>query len=596
MDISELKSCIEGNLLAAKQGNLSLADLLALAESLQGAGMSQEAMTLYETWLAHTQDANKVLAMFNFASILQSTDRIAEAEKIYRSCLTERPFFAQPCINLGLILERRGEREQAIAVWNKLLSPAAKPHVSSDMQVIAWNHVGRVREELKQYPLAELALANSLALNPDQPGVIQHWVHIRQKSCDWPVYRPLPGISANQMMMATSPLAMLALNQDPVQQLLSAHAFVARTYGFKEEKLCEGRPYKHDRIRIGYVSGDLCVHAVGLLLAELLEGHDRSRYEIYAYDFSPEDGTAHRQRLRQAVDHMRYVHKLSDRETAEIIVYDEIDVLIDLHGLSANARPGIFALHPAPLQGTYLGFIGTTGMPWFDFVITDERAFPDELEPYFTEKALRLKSSFIPLTKEEDKELNINRAQFGISDQAFVMAAFGNSYKLNPEWFTVWLELLHDLPHAVLWLVDDNAAATANLKAFAQQHGAPTDRIVFTPRAHYDEYKQRLKLADVFLDTFPYNCGSTTNNVIQAGLPMVSMYGKTMVSRMGLSILGSIGLEAYCVDNPQDYKIRVTELANMDVTQRNLLRHKFASASKGGVITAEIERLLESMR
>jgi len=597
MNHSELQQAFKSHLNLAQKNALPLPDLLTIAESLQTSGMPESALELYAVWIQHTSDGNKSLAMFNFGSLLQSTGKTEEAEKIYRECIAERPYFAQPCINLGLILERRGLRDQAISVWSKLLgSDAIQAQVPSEMQLTAWNHVGRVREDLKQYQLAEVALMKSLAIKPDQPGVIQHLVHIRQKSCDWPIYIDLPGISSHQMLMATSPLAMLAHTQDPVQQLLTAHAFVGRTYSFKEEKLCEGRQYKHERIRIGYVSGDLCVHAVGLLMAELLEGHDRSKFEIYAYDFSLEDGTPHRQRLKNAIDTIRYVHALTDKQVAEVVLHDEIDVLIDMHGLSAGARPGIFALHPAPLQGTYLGFIGTTGMPWFDFVVTDAKAFPPELEPYFAEKPIRLKSSFIPLTPDTEQALTITREQLGFTADAFIMAAFGNSYKFTPELFKVWLDLLHVIPHAVLWLVDDNAAATANLKAFIYRNGAPVDRIVFTPRAQYDEYKQRLKIADVFLDTFPYNCGSTTNNVVQAGLPMVTMYGKTMVSRMGLSILSSMDLAHYCVDNEDDYKARVSEIAGLSSDERTALREKIRKIKPNqSALSQELEGLIQGL-
>ena len=596
MNNSDLQKGFAANLKMARKGTLPLAELLTMAESLQNSGMTDAALELYEVWTGHSSDSNKSLAMFNYGSLLQSTGKTAEAEKIYRECLAERPYFAQPCINLGLILERRGEREQAIAIWNGLLSAEAlKVDVPVDMLVVAWNHVGRVREDLKLYQLAEVALIKSLALKPDQPGVIQHWIHIRQKACDWPIYQPLPGISHYQMLMATSPLAMLAYSEDPVQQLLTAHAFVGRTYSFKQETLSQGRVYRHERTRIAYVSGDLCVHAVGLLLAELFEGHDRSKYEIYAYDFSLEDGTPHRQRLKKSIDNIRFVHGLTDRQVAEVVLHDEIDVLIDLHGLSAGARPGIFALHPAPLQGTYLGFIGTTGMPWFDFVITDNKAFPPELEPYFAEKPLRLSSSFIPLTPETDAPLTVTREQYGLPTDAFVMAAFGNSYKFTPELFSVWLSLLNDIPQAVLWLVDDNPATTANLKAFIYRSGAPADRIVFTPRGHYEEYRQRLKLADVFLDTFPYNCGSTTNNVVQAGLPMVTMYGKTMVSRMGLSILSSLNLEYFCVDNAKDYAERVRFISNISAEHTASLRLKIRSARNQNNLSSQLELLIESI-
>jgi predicted O-linked N-acetylglucosamine transferase (SPINDLY family) len=316
-------------------------------------------------------------------------------------------------------------------------------------------------------------------------------------------------------------------------------------------------------LRIGFVSGDLCVHAVGLLLAELIEGIDRTKHEVVAYDFSPEDGTAHRARLKSAFDHIRPIHTLTDRQVAEQVLEDEIDVLIDLHGLSSGARPGIFALHPAPKQGTYLGFIGTTGMPWFDFVIADKYALPEELTQYFTEKPLYVEGSFIPLTRDETPVREASRSEFGLSDEAFVMAAFGNVYKITPEMFATWMALLKEIPKAVLWIIDDNPATTANLKAHATAANIDLNKIKFTPRTTHIEYKAKLKLADVFLDTFPYNCGSTSNDVINAGVPLVTISGKSLVSRMGGSILKHAKLESTICESSDEYLEKIITLSKM---------------------------------
>jgi predicted O-linked N-acetylglucosamine transferase (SPINDLY family) len=328
--------------------------------------------------------------------------------------------------------------------------------------------------------------------------------------------------------------------------------------------------YQHDKLRIGYVSGDLCTHAVGLLLPELLEGHDHSKFDIYGYDFSPEDGTAVRTRLKPCFDHLRPIHTLSDRQVAEQVLADEIDVLIDLHGLSAGARPGIFALHPAPQQGTYLGFIGTTGMPWFDFVVADKHVLPEELTTYFTEKPLYVDGSFIPLTRDETPVREASRAEFGLPQDAFVMAAFGNVYKITPEMFATWMDILKEIPKAVLWLIDDNATTTTNIKAHAAKAGADVERILFTPRASHEEYRVKLKLADVFLDTFPYNCGSTTNDVINAGVPLVTMRGRTLVSRMGASIVGSVDSSGIICSTANEYIAAVVGLQNKkNITSNN---------------------------
>ena len=550
---------------------MQLAELFTTCEQLQQAGKPDEALHTYKTWLDASTDPNRFMGWFNYGSLLQSTGNTQAAEGAYRQCLAVQPRFPQALINLGLTLEKLGKRDEAIQQWASLVSQRyLQDAPPSDMITMALNHIGRVKEELKQYDLAEQALEQSLAIDPKQTPALQHWIHIRQKSCAWPVYKPLPNISQNAMLMATSPLAMLALTDDPVQQLLTAFAFVERTYSFKEEFLSKDRVYNHAKLRIGFVSGDLCVHAVGLLLAELIEGIDRTKHEVVAYDFSPEDGTAHRARLKCAFDHIRPIHTLTDRQVAEQVLEDEIDVLIDLHGLSSGARPGIFALHPAPKQGTYLGFIGTTGMPWFDFVIADKYALPEELTQYFTEKPLYVEGSFIPLTRDETPVREASRSEFGLSDEAFVMAAFGNVYKITPEMFATWMELLNEIPSAVLWIIDDNPTTTANLKAHAVAANADLNRIQFTPRTTHIEYKAKLRLADVFLDTFPYNCGSTTNDVVQAGVPIVTMSGRTLVSRMGGGILNSLGLSELITDSYENYVLRCKQLSQDEVLRKKI--------------------------
>ena len=548
---------------AVLQAPVGIEALFSACEQLLQSGQMLQALDLYKQWLSSATDANRYMAWFNYGAQLQSAGQPQEAVNAYVQCLTIKPYFPQALINLGLTLEKLGKFEAALQQWASLVSQRLLTDAASeDMVVTALNHIGRLQEILKQYDLAEQALTQSLALNPKQPGVIQHWVHIRQKACKWPVYQDLPGISRNDMLMCTSPLAMLAMTDDPVQQLLSAYAFVQRTYDMKEAYLCQGAPYQHQRIRIGYVSGDLCVHAVGLLLHELLEGHNRAQFEIYGYDFSPEDGTAQRQRLKHAFDHLRPIHAWSDRQVAEQVLADEIDVLVDLHGLSSGARPGIFALHPAPLQGTYLGFIGTTAMPWFDFVLTDREALPPELTPYFTETPLYINGSFLPLTREETPVRNALRSEYALPEAAFVMAAFGNVYKITEEIFNIWLRVLEKTPHAVLWLMDDNPTTTKQLKKHASNRGITEHQIHFTARSVHAEYLAKLRLADVFLDNFPYNCGSTSRDVVNAGVPMLTLQGRSFVSRMGRSIQHVLGLESLVANSFLEYEEKLLQLAN----------------------------------
>jgi predicted O-linked N-acetylglucosamine transferase (SPINDLY family) len=550
----------------ARSGGMALATMVGHAEQLQRDGHAQAASNLYALWLAHHEDPRKHLVWFNHGSLLQQLGQLDQAQNAYEQALAQAADFAQARINLGLVLEKQGHTAQAIAAWAYLTGQRyAKDPVDTDLLTAALNHIGRVHENNRDYRQALEAMEHSLLINPKQAGVIQHWVHIRQKACEWPVYKPLPGISKNEMIMATSPLAMLALTDDPLLQLLSAHAFVARTYGLKEERLCKVKQYHHPKKRIGFASGDLREHAVGFLLPTMLQGLDREKYEVYAYDFTVDDGSAHRKQLLTMFDHVRPVQNLTDRQAAERILEDEIDVMVDLHGLSAGARPGIFALHPAPKQGTYLGFIGTTGMPWFDFVITDRHALPPEHTEYFMEKPLYVEGSFIPLTPPDENLPVVTRADVGLPEEAFVMGAFGNVYKITPEMFAVWMKLLKEIPDSVLWLIDDNPTTTENLKNHARLADADLSRINFSTRTAHKEFCARLKLCDVYLDTYPYNCGSTTNDVVRNGVPLITKYGPTMVSRMGLSVCSAGKNKYYAVNSDYEYLERVLELKKSDI-------------------------------
>ncbi len=548
----------------AKLGLLRLDQLFQKAKSLDESGESDIALALYQAYISNEKSEKRHMALYNYGALQQAQKDIAGAEASYRACIALEPSLGQAIVNLGLLLERSQRKQEALVQWHRIAdAPANGPKYDTEMQTMALNHIGRVYENHKQYDAAEKALERSLLLNPKQTGVLQHWIHIRQKSCAWPIYKDLPGITQHEMLMATSPLAMLALTDDPVQLLLTAHAFVGRTYGFKEEFLCKGKTYSHEKLRIGYVSGDMCTHAVGLLLDKVFDNHDRSKVELYAYDFSPEDGTAVRAHLKKAFHKLHSIHALNDRQVAELVLADEIDVLIDLHGLSSGARPGIFALHPAPKQGTYLGFIGTTGMPWFDFVIADAYVLPPELTRYFTEKPLYVEGSFIPLTHQSTHTDKPERSQYHLPKDAFVMAAFGNVYKITSDMFDTWLEILKSAPHAVLWLIDDNPITTQNLKTYAGLKSVNTDQIIFSPRSSHSEYKQKLLLADLFLDSFPYNCGSTSNDVISMGIPMITLSGRSMVSRMGGSILKSMGMDDMICNTHQEYRKKTLALIRM---------------------------------
>jgi predicted O-linked N-acetylglucosamine transferase (SPINDLY family) len=546
----------------AKSGAMPLEVLMQQAEALKQAGRAQDAMSLYKIWIACTQSPTRFVALFNWGVMLSEAGDMDSAEMAYRQCVGLNPGLLQAKINLGLTLERKKNFDEALQQWGDVAhTPPGPASTDVDLKTMALNHIGRLQESRHLYDQAETALQQSLALKPDQPDAIQHWVHLRQKQCKWPVCVPLPGIRVNDMLAATSPLAMLSLHDDPALQWMASRAFVDRKFKLQEERLAPAQRIPHARIRIGYLSGDLCTHAVGLLMADLIEAHDKTQFEIFAFDFSPEDGTAYRARLKAAFDHVIDVRNLDDRRAALTIRQLEIDVLIDLHGLSSGSRPGIMALHPAHVQGTYLGFIGTTAMPWIDFVVTDPFALPEALTPYFTEEPLYIEGSFIPLHAPVMSEPKVSRTEVGLPEDAVVLASFNNIYKYNAELFAAWMRILKRCDKAVLWLLDDNPWATEQLQQRAVEQGVSLDRLVLAKRCTHQEYRERLRLADLYLDTYPYNAGSTARDVLDARLPMVTLSGKTFISRMAGSMLHAAGVEELVTYSHADYEDTVVALA-----------------------------------
>lgn len=541
---------------------MTLEALIGHAEQLQTTGRASDAARLYDTWIAHNESPAKCVALFNLGVLLSASGELDRAATAYREAWTLNPKLHQARINAGLVEERKHDDAAALQLWRDVATVAGAQADTIPLATIALNHAGRLQESRKQYAAAEAALTESLRLNPAQPDAIQHWVHLRQKQCAWPVYSPLTGLSVNALMGATSPLAMLAALDDPAMQWLAAQAFVRRKYALPDAPRPSAFPGHGDQIRIGYLSGDLCTHAVGLLMAELLEAHDRTRFRIVAFDFSPEDGTAHRARLRKACDEMVDIRTLDDRAAARAIRDREIDVLIDLHGLSSGARPGILALRPAPHIGTYLGFIGTTSLPWVDFVVTDRFTLPEALTPYFSEQPLYIEGSLIPLHAEPVATGRFTRADVGLADDAVVLACFNNVYKFNPEMVSCWLRILRRSDRAVLWLLDDNQWATAALRAFAAGEGVDPARLVFASRCAHAEYREKLTLADLYLDTFPYNAGSTARDVLDAGLPMITLSGRTLVSRMAGGMLHAAGLDELITTSMDEYENTVVALAS----------------------------------
>jgi len=552
---------LDSEIALARSGGMPLTDLLDRATELSQRGRAEASALLYENWISCTESPFRHVACFNWGTVLGALRRHAEAEQAYRRALGFNPQFHQARVNLGHQLEQQGRHEEALAEWRPVIELPPSQDATLELRLHAINNTARLLETLRRYEESEAMLVRSLGLKPRQSDVIQHYVHLRQKQCKWPLYQPVAEVTHNQLMMGTSPLAMLSATDDPALQLMAAQRFAhERTAKPPEVPLFRSGPARTGRVRVGYLSGDLCMHAVGLLTAELFELHDRDRFEVYGLCWSREDGTPLQRRLRAAMDHHVRLGALDDAAAARTIADLGIDVLVDLQGLTSGARPNILGMRPAPIQASYLGFPGTSGLHGVDWLIADPFVMPPELAPYCTEKPLYVPHCYQVSDRQREVGPLPTRARYGLPEDAFVFCSFNNNFKFTEPVVSAWMRILRAVDKSVMWLLADNDWARENVLAQADAHGVARERIVFAPREAPPEYLARFQLADLFLDTFPYNGGTTASDSLWMGTPILTCSGRTYISRMAGSLLTNVGLPDLVTHNLADYERLAVQL------------------------------------
>jgi predicted O-linked N-acetylglucosamine transferase (SPINDLY family) len=530
---------------------MSLAELVTEAQRLQQAGQVDAAVSLYRDFIADGAAVMRHVACFNLGTTLGAMNRPDDAEAAYRQAVALQPNFPHARLNLGHLLERGGQHDAAMGQWRAVIASGA----ATDMRVHAWNNLGRLLESLRRYPEAEAALCESLLLEPSQPNVVQHYVHLRQKQCAWPVYQPVGEVGPNRLLSGTSLLAMMSASDDPALQLLSATRFAhERVPKAQPVALHKAMPPRSGKIRIGYLSGDLHMHAVGLLTPELFELHDRDKFEVWAFCWTPESDMPQRKRILAAMDHHVRLAGVDDATAARLIAEAGIDVLVDLQGLTSGARPAILGWRAAPVQVSYLGLPGTSGLPGVDWLLADAYVMPPELEPYCTEKPIRLPNCYQVSDRQREVAPRPARSTYGLPDDRFVYCSFNNNFKFTPEVFGAWMRVLQQVPDSVLWLLADNDTARENMLRQADAHGVPRERLIFAPRVAPPEYLARFQCADLVLDTFPYNAGTTASDALWMGTPIVTLSGRSYISRMAGSLLSAVGLPELATTTLADYE------------------------------------------
>ena len=547
----------------AATGQLGLFKLISAAEALIASGNRLGAIELYRAWLKKPDPALEYAAYFNLGVLLADTGSQSEAETAYRQAVCLKKDFHQANYNLGVQLEKQGRFQAAIDQWKSSLEQESLKSVEqNDSHKLFLNGLGRLYDKFHQYEDAEEMLRRSLAIDPTQSDALYHLLHLRQKQCKWPIMRKLPGITTETMWDAASPLAILGLTDDPLRLLKTARSFVTKNVRPTPRLVSHEHDYHHNKIKIGFLSGDFCLHAVSLLTVRLFELLDRSQFEVFGFGWSRSEDTSFRKRVVDAFDHFIEISALTDEAAASLIQQHEIDVLIDLQGLTAGARPNIVAHGAAPRQIAYLGYPGTSAIPYVDYVIADQFIFPNELAPFFTEQPIYLPDSFQVSDDTRTRAIVNDPEKYGLPAGKFIFCAFNNNYKITPEMFESWMRILRRVPESILWLLRDNQWAEANMLSAAQAHGIDADRLYFAGRVAPEDYLSRFGTAHLFLDTFPYNAGTTANDALWAGLPIVTLSGSSYVSRMAGSLLRSVGLEQLITHSADTYEEKAIAFAN----------------------------------
>ncbi|MDB5381804.1 MAG: O-linked acetylglucosamine transferase [Rhodospirillales bacterium] len=575
---------------------LPLETLLPLTEQASRQGHRAATVAAYRTWIVANPSGPQIFAAwFNLGVELAQTRDHAAAAQAYSQALVLQPKLDQAAVNLGLALEAQGQPDAALAVWDQALQSTA-------MRVALLNHRGRLLDERKRFTEAEAALRASLLLDPAQPDVVQHWGHARQKGCIWPLYSgEIPGLTAEEFALQIGPLGALALTDDVALQRRSVAGWLARKVAPALHRLSPERGYRHDRIRLGYLSSDFCAHAMSFLIVETLERHDRTAFEVFGYCSSPEDGSAIRARVVAALDHHVPIGHLDDTTAAHRIRADEIDILIDLNGLTKGARMHTLRHKPAPVQATYLGYIGPLPLPELDYIICDHWVIPPDQAGHYAPKPLPLSGLYQANDSRMPELPVLSRTSEGLPKGRFVFCCFSHHYKITESMFKTWCAILRAAEDSVLWIVEDTEDSKANLLARAASLGVEPGRFIFAPRVGPAHYMARFALADLFLDTSPYNAGTVASDALRMGLPILTLSGRAFASRMAGALLHAVGLDDCVTTTHSDYATRASEIANIPALAAQLRQRLAGDAWRRSIgdsasFTARLEAAYRAIR
>ena len=553
-----------------------------LPEIHNNIGKLQLALKRYEAALPSLNQAialnpNYADAYVNRGAALIKLKRIGDALLDLETAISMNPDFSEAHLNYGNAMRQLKLWDRALESYNKAISiqPQFEAHYNR----------GRLLEDLRKFELAIENYEAALSIRPDYeylPGMIQH---NKLQLCDWSdLSKHAQSIieSLGRGIKISTPFCVFSLTDKGHCQLQASQTYANHFHPEVESTDLAKNSAPNKKIRVGYYSADFHDHATAHLMAELFESHDVSRFEFYAFSFGPDRQDTMRTRLRAPFHRFIDVLHRSDREVAVMSRELGIDIAVDLKGYTQDGRTGIFAHRCAPVQVNYLGYPGTMGAPYIDYIIADKTIIPPESQQYYSEQVVYMPHSYqVNDSKRKISERVFSKQELGLPEAGFVFCCFNNNYKILPETFDGWMRLLKAVDGSVLWLLADNPTAVSNLRKEARARGVDPDRLVFAPRMPLDEHLARHRLADLFVDTFPCNAHTTASDALWAGLPVLTRMGQSFASRVAGSLLNAMDLPELITESQEHYEQRALELAlNPDLLKQikeKLARNRLTS-------------------
>lgn len=526
-------------------------------------GRVDEAIGVLRGLVSHHPE--HLFAHVKLGDLLKQTGDDHEAIEMYRRALELNPGFGEIHNNLGTIYTKHSR-------WNEALRSYRLAVECGQSNPTVYQNLGNAYHALRQFESAIESYRRGLALAPNDVSLLPQLIHVQQKLCDWQGLDHLrermllPALSSTEDGLFPPPFNFLGapLEITPAEHLVIAQRYAKNLQSVAQQRFQHPRPSAGAKqLKVGYVSADFHNHATAHLMLGLFRRHDREKVHVVAYSMSADDGSSYRKRIREDCDQFFDILTYSDVEAAQKIFSDGIDILIDLKGYTGDARPGIFAYRPAPIQVAYLGYPGTMGADFIDYVLADRTVLPTEHIPYYSEKPAYLPHCY--QVNDIDQSIAAEtptRAECGLPDNGIVFCCFNAAFKIEPQVFALWMQILQAVPGSVLWLLGHQAVMVRNLRQETGKYGVDPERLVFAEYLPKAQHLARLQLADLFLDTYFYNAHTTASDALWTGVPVLTRIGNYFPSRVAASLLKAVGLDELIVTDSQAYVDLAIQLAS----------------------------------